>query len=47
MAEPEPDEFDVVDLDDLADAPDAPQPDSVTRLTDMLGAEIVDERRRG
>jgi hypothetical protein len=47
VAEPEPEEDEFVDLDELSDAPDAPQSDSVTRLTDMLGAEVVDERRRG
>jgi DNA polymerase-3 subunit gamma/tau len=46
--EPEPAEEDeAVDLTDLADAPDAPQLDSVTRLKADLGAEVIDERRRG
>ena len=45
VAEPEP-EDEAVDLDELADAPEAPPPDSVTRLADVLGAEVVDERRR-
>ena len=48
--EPEPeaaDEDEDVDLTELADAPDAPQPDSVTRLVADLGAEVIDERRRG
>ena len=44
VAEPEDDE--AVDLDELADAPEAPPPDSVSRLADALGAEVVDERRR-
>jgi len=37
---------DAVDLDELVDAHDAPPPDSVTRLMNDLGAEIVDERKR-
>ena len=46
--ESEPAEGDeAVDLTDLADAPDAPQLDSVTRLKADLGAEVIDERRRG
>ncbi|MDQ1385138.1 MAG: polymerase subunit gamma/tau, partial [Actinomycetota bacterium] len=45
--EPEPEEDEVVDLTELADAHDAPQHDSVTRLVAGLGAEVVDERRRG
>ncbi|MDP9332661.1 MAG: DNA polymerase III subunit gamma/tau [Actinomycetota bacterium] len=46
--EPEPAEEDeAVDLTELADAPDAPQLDSVTRLVADLGAEVIDERRRG
>jgi hypothetical protein len=48
--EPEPeaaDEDEDVDLTELADAPDAPQLDSVTRLVADLGAEVIDERRRG
>ena len=46
--ESEPAEADeAVDLTDLADAPDAPQLDSVTRLVADLGAEVIDERRRG
>jgi DNA polymerase III gamma/tau subunit len=44
VAEPEDDE--AVDLEELADAPEAPPPDSVSRLADALGAEVVDERRR-
>ncbi len=44
VAEPEDDE--AVDLEELADAPEAPPPDSVSRLADVLGAEVVDERRR-
>ena len=45
--EPEPEDEDV-DLTELDDAPDAPpQPDSVTRLVAGLGAEVIDERRRG
>ncbi|HEY5171677.1 MAG TPA: DNA polymerase III subunit gamma/tau [Acidimicrobiia bacterium] len=43
---PEPDD-DAVDLTDLADAPDAPQLDSVTRVVAGLGAEVINERRRG
>jgi hypothetical protein len=46
-SEPEPEEDEVVDLNELADAHDAPQHDSVTRLVAGLGAEVVDERRRG
>jgi hypothetical protein len=49
-AEHEPEaveEDEAVDLTELADAPDAPQHDSVTRLKADLGAEVVDERRRG
>jgi hypothetical protein len=45
--EPEPEPEEVVDLSELADAHDAPQHDSVTRLVAGLGAEVVDERRRG
>jgi hypothetical protein len=45
--EPEPEDDEVVDLNELADAHDAPQHDSVTRLVAGLGAEVVDERRRG
>ncbi len=45
--EPEPEEEEVVDLNELADAHDAPQHDSVTRIVAGLGAEVVDERRRG
>jgi len=53
--EPEPhvdddeadDEDEAVDLNELSDAPDAPQPEAVTRLVADLGAEVVDERRRG
>jgi DNA polymerase-3 subunit gamma/tau len=46
--EPEPEAADEdVDLTELADAPDAPQLDSVTRLVADLGAEVIDERRRG
>jgi DNA polymerase-3 subunit gamma/tau len=44
--EPEPDD-EAVDLTELSDASDAPQLDSVTRLVADLGAEVVDERRRG
>jgi len=45
--EPEPEDEDV-DLTELDDAPDAPpQPDSVTRLVAGLGAEVIDERKRG
>jgi DNA polymerase-3 subunit gamma/tau len=44
--EPEPDDYEGVDLNELADAPDAAPPDSVARLADALGAEVVDERRR-
>ena len=44
---PAADEDDAVDLAELSDAPDAPQLDSVTRLVADLGAEVVDERRRG
>jgi DNA polymerase III subunit gamma/tau len=44
--QPEPDD-EAVDLTELSDAPDAPQLDSVTRLVADLGAEVVDERRRG
>ncbi len=40
-------EDEAVDLTELADAPDAPQHDSVTRLVADLGAEVIDERRRG
>jgi len=42
-AEPDDD----VDLDALVDAGDAAPPDSVTRLVNDLGAEIIDERSRG
>ena len=45
--EPPPDDDEAVDLSELADAPDVPQPDSVTRLVAGLGAEVIDERRRG
>jgi DNA polymerase-3 subunit gamma/tau len=41
------DEDDAVDLTELSDAPDAPQPEAVTRLVADLGAEVIDERRRG
>ena len=44
--ESEPDD-EAVDLTELSDASDAPQLDSVTRLVADLGAEVVDERRRG
>jgi DNA polymerase-3 subunit gamma/tau len=45
---PEPDdEHEAVDLTELSDAPDAPANDSVTRLVADLGAEVIDERRRG
>jgi DNA polymerase III subunit gamma/tau len=45
---PEPDdEPEPVDLTELSDAPDAVPSDSVTRLVDGLGAEVIDERRRG
>jgi DNA polymerase-3 subunit gamma/tau len=44
--EPEPDD-EAVDLTELSDATDAPALDSVTRLVADLGAEVVDERRRG
>jgi hypothetical protein len=46
-AEPEPDLEEPVDLDELVDAHDAPPPDSVARLVTDLGAEVIDERRRG
>jgi hypothetical protein len=45
--EPEEEEDEVVDLSELSDAHDAPQHDSVTRIVAGLGAEVVDERRRG
>ncbi len=46
--EPEPEfEEEAVDLNDLADAPDAAIPDSLTRLVADLGAEVIDERKRG
>jgi DNA polymerase-3 subunit gamma/tau len=35
-------EHEHIDLEDLVDAPDAP-PDSITRLTNQLGAEVVEE----
>ncbi len=45
--EPEPpDDDDVVDLDELSDAPNVVPPDTVSRLVDGLGAEVIDERRR-
>jgi len=45
--EPPPDgEEEAVDLTELLDAPDAP-PEAVTRLVADLGAEVIDERRRG
>ncbi len=40
-------EEEAVDLNDLADAPDAAIPDSLTRLVADLGAEVIDERKRG
>ncbi len=50
-SEPEPEPVgidDDVDLDELVDAADAPAPpDSVSRLMNDLGAEVIDERRRG
>jgi DNA polymerase-3 subunit gamma/tau len=50
-SEPEPppddEEDEAVDLNELSDAPDAPQPEAVTRLVADLGAEVIDERRRG
>jgi DNA polymerase-3 subunit gamma/tau len=45
--ESSPDEDEAVDLTQLSDAPDAPQPEAVTRLVSDLGAEVIDERRRG
>jgi DNA polymerase-3 subunit gamma/tau len=47
--EPEPpaDDEEAVDLTELSDAPDAPQPEAVTKLVADLGAEVIDERRRG
>jgi DNA polymerase-3 subunit gamma/tau len=47
--EPEPpiDDEEAVDLTDLSDAPDTPQPEAVTRLVADLGAEVIDERKRG
>jgi hypothetical protein len=41
------DEDEAVDLTELSDAPDAPQPEAVTKLVADLGAEVIDERRRG
>jgi DNA polymerase-3 subunit gamma/tau len=42
-AEPEPEtEAEHIDLEDLVDAPDVP-PDSISRLTNQLGAEVVEE----
>jgi DNA polymerase-3 subunit gamma/tau len=42
------DDVDSVDLTELTDAPaSTPPPDSVSRLVTDLGAEIIDERRRG
>jgi len=41
-----PPEEDVIDPGELVDAPDAP-PDSISRLTAQLGAEVVEERPRG
>jgi hypothetical protein len=46
-AEPPADDDDAVDLSELSDAPDAPQPEAVTKLVAGLGAEVIDERRRG
>jgi hypothetical protein len=43
--EPEPEaenEHEHIDLEELVDAPDTP-PDSITRLTSQLGAEVVEE----
>jgi DNA polymerase III subunit gamma/tau len=44
---PVQDEDEPVDLTELSDAPDEPQPEAVTRLVSDLGAEVIDERRRG
>ena len=44
---PEADEHEDVDLNELSDAPDAVPNDSLARLVDGLGAEVIDERRRG
>jgi DNA polymerase III subunit gamma/tau len=44
--EPDDDHEDV-DLTQLSDAPDVPENNSVTRLVADLGAEVIDERRRG
>ncbi len=40
--DPGPEEPEHIDLEELVDAPDAP-PDSITRLTSQLGAEVVEE----
>ncbi len=46
--EPPPeDDHEFVDLTELSDAPDVPQLDTVNRLVTNLGAEVIDERRRG
>ena len=44
VAEPPADE-DTIDPGELTDAPDVP-PDSISRLTAQLGAEVVEERPR-
>jgi DNA polymerase III subunit gamma/tau len=44
---PPVEEDDRVDPHDLVDAPDVPANDSVTRLADALGAEVIEERPRG
>jgi hypothetical protein len=41
------DEDETVDMAELSDAADAPPPEAVTRLVADLGAEVIDERRRG
>ena len=46
--EPEPDdEVEHIDLSETTPALDAPELDTVTRLASELGAEVIDERRRG
>jgi hypothetical protein len=46
--EPEPDdEPEHIDLSETTPALDAPELDTVTRLASELGAEVIDERRRG
>jgi hypothetical protein len=46
LAEPEPAHEEPVDLSELVDAHDAPPSDSVARLMNDLGAEVVEERPR-